>query len=77
MENNQPLFIDEFTRRSTRVFLKLSRILEKRTADQCRTHHQKIQNKCNGNILQIIGLVKAKIIKTLQKKANRNDMNAK
>jgi hypothetical protein len=35
--------------------------LHKRTPDQCRSHHQKLQNRFKNNIEEIITFVKGKI----------------
>lgn len=77
LQNNKHLFHDEFTRRSTRVFLKLSKHLKHRNPDQCRTHHQKMHSKCQGNIENIIELTRHKILANLRRRANKNDKSAK
>jgi len=44
----------EFIRRSTKVFRKMSSLLRRRDPEQCRSHHQKLVIKFNGDIKGII-----------------------
>jgi hypothetical protein len=44
-----------------KVFNHLSKVLRKRTPDQCRSHHQKLQQRCNDNLEQIIAYVRSRI----------------
>ena len=60
---NIPDFASEKDRRSSKVFHRLSKILKKRTPDQCRSHHQKLQMKHGDNIQAIIEEIKRKIQK--------------
>jgi hypothetical protein len=53
----------EKQRRTTKVFFRLSKILKKRTPDQCRSHHQKLQMKHGDNIYAIAHEVRTKIQK--------------
>jgi hypothetical protein len=50
MKNNKNDFENEQNRRKNKVFYRLSKILKKRTPDQCRSHHQKLQIKFKDNI---------------------------
>jgi hypothetical protein len=43
------------------VFNRLSKELHKRTPDQCRSHHQKLQNRFSNDINRIIDFVQRKI----------------
>ena len=44
-----------------KIFNLLSKALRKRTPDQCRSHHQKLQNKFNNNTDDIIVYIRDKI----------------
>lgn len=46
-------FVDEWTRRSTRVFKRLQKLLPSKTISQCKSHHQKMLAS-NGSIEKII-----------------------
>ena len=48
-------------RRKLTVFNRLSKALVKRTPDQCRSHHQKLQNKFKNNLDSIIDYVRRKL----------------
>lgn len=43
----------KLSRKSKKVFLKMSQLVRSRTADQCRSHHQKIL-KYHNNLNEII-----------------------
>lgn len=60
LENTQD-FLSEKSRRKTKVFYRLSKILKKRTPDQCRSHHQKLQLKYKDDLYAIINEVQRKI----------------
>jgi hypothetical protein len=60
LENTED-FLSEKARRKTKVFYRLSKILKKRTPDQCRSHHQKLQLKYKDDLVAIIGEVQRKI----------------
>ncbi len=47
-------------RRKNRVFYRISKLLRKRTPDQCRSHHQKLFNKHKGNIDEVIKEISGK-----------------
>lgn len=55
--------MSEAARRKTTVFNRLSKVLRKRTPDQCRSHHQKLQNKFRNDLDAIIDYVAKKIEK--------------
>jgi plasmid maintenance system antidote protein VapI len=65
MRNNISDFTTEKARRTTKVFFRLSKILKKRTPDQCRSHHQKLQMKHKDDIYEIMNEVQIKINKTI------------
>lgn len=65
MIDNTADFLSERTRRKTKVFYRLSKILKKRTPDQCRSHHQKLQLKYKDDLFSIIGEVHRKIQKSI------------
>lgn len=54
-------FSSEEARRKSVVFNRLSKELHKRTPDQCRSHHQKLQNRFHNDIDRIIDFVQRKI----------------
>lgn len=54
-------FNSEYNRRRLKVFLRLSKILKKRTPDQCRSHHQKLQIKFNDDLPSILRELNRKI----------------
>lgn len=54
MRHNIEDFRTEKTRRTTKVFFRLSKILKKRTPDQCRSHHQKLQMKHKDDVEAIM-----------------------
>jgi len=54
-------FSSEEARRKSVVFNRLSKELHKRTPDQCRSHHQKLQNRFNNDIDRIVDFVQRKI----------------
>jgi predicted NodU family carbamoyl transferase len=54
-------FETERGRRRNKVFYRLSKILRRRTPDQCRSHHQKLQLKHGENLAAIISEVQRKI----------------
>lgn len=54
-------FGSEEARRRSVVFNRLSKELHRRTPDQCRSHHQKLQNRFNNDIDRIIDFVQRKI----------------
>lgn len=56
-------FSTESARRRARVFFRLSKILKRRTPDQCRSHHQKLQIKFKDDLVAIINEVYRKIQK--------------
>jgi len=62
MENTHD-FLTEKTRRKTKVFYRLSKIMRKRTPDQCRSHHQKLQLKYDDDLYAIMNEVQRKIQK--------------
>jgi hypothetical protein len=64
MQNTQD-FMTEKSRRKTKVFYRLSKVMQKRTPDQCRSHHQKLQLKFHDNLYAIMSEVKRKIQKGL------------
>ncbi len=43
----------------------MSKILKKRTPDQCRSHHQKLQIKCQNDLASIMREVNQKIKKAV------------
>jgi hypothetical protein len=51
----------ERERRRNKVFHRLSKILKRRTSEQCRSHHQKLQLKHGNNIPAIANEVQRKI----------------
>jgi hypothetical protein len=53
MRDHRADFETEKNRRRTKVFYRLSKVLKKRTPDQCRSHHQKLQIKYNDEIDRI------------------------
>lgn len=55
----------EKSRRKTKVFYRLSKVMQKRTPDQCRSHHQKLQLKFHDNLYAIMREVRRKIQKGL------------
>jgi hypothetical protein len=61
LESYKDDFEDEAARRRTTVFNRLSKALRKRTPDQCRSHHQKLQNRFKNNLDRIIEFVRSKI----------------
>lgn len=61
---NKEHFENERMRRKEKVFYRLSKILKRRTPDQCRSHHQKLQIKYNENLDLIIEEIKTKIERT-------------
>jgi hypothetical protein len=63
MVENAQDFLTEKSRRKTKVFFRLSKILRKRTPDQCRSHHQKLQLKYRDDLYAIISEVDRKIKK--------------
>ena len=65
LESYKKDFENEVSRRKSTVFNRLSKALRKRTPDQCRSHHQKLQNRFHNNIEAIIDFVKGKIGKQL------------
>lgn len=65
MIDNYADFLSEKSRRKTKVFYRLSKILKKRTPDQCRSHHQKLQLKFKDDLCAIIGEVHRKIQKSI------------
>lgn len=64
------MFETEFIRRSTKVFRKISSLLRRRDPEQCRSHHQKLMIRYNGDIKTIIEKLKTKISKAQAKMAN-------
>lgn len=50
LESQQKLFENEFVRRSSRVFRKMSSLLKRRDSEQCRSHHQKLGIRFNGSL---------------------------
>ena len=61
MAQNAEDFKTETNRRKSKVFFRLSKILKKRTPDQCRSHHQKLQLKYNDNLALIMKEVQTKV----------------
>ena len=59
--DNRSDFTSEAERRKKKVFYRLSKILRKRTPDQCRSHHQKLQMKFEEKIDKIIECMKIKL----------------
>ena len=58
-------FVSEKSRRNSKVFYRLSKILKRRTPDQCRSHHQKLQMKYHEDLNSIIDEVFRKIQKSI------------
>lgn len=54
IQENRDDFTSEQARRRRKVFYRLSKLLKKRTPDQCRSHHQKLQLKFRDDIDRII-----------------------
>ena len=65
LESYRKDFDSEIARRKSTVFNRLSKALRKRTPDQCRSHHQKLQNRFHNNIQSIVDFVKSKIAKQI------------
>jgi hypothetical protein len=65
MLDNRVFFASESSRRRNKVFYLLSKILKKRTGDQCRSHHQKLQIKFKDDLQSIISEVYRKIQKSI------------
>jgi hypothetical protein len=65
MADNYSDFLTERDRRRSKVFFRLSKILKKRTADQCRSHHQKLQLKYRDDLPTIMNEVLKKIQKAM------------
>lgn len=42
----------------------MSKLLRRRDPEQCRSHHQKLILRCNGDFSKIIELLKVKIIRS-------------
>lgn len=61
LENKSDLETEK-NRRRTKVFYRLSKVLKKRTPDQCRSHHQKLQIKYNDQLPLILEAVRQKIV---------------
>lgn len=53
--------MSETSRRKSKVFYRLSKILKRRTPDQCRSHHQKLQLKYKEDLNAIINEVERKV----------------
>jgi hypothetical protein len=63
-------------RRKTRVFYRISKLLKKRTPDQCRSHHQKLLTKKKGSIQFVIKELESKTsneirVKTVERKPEK------
>lgn len=39
------MFLDKEARRTQKIFREMGRTIKTRGADQCRSHHQKMENK--------------------------------
>jgi len=65
MLDNRIDFETEKNRRRTKVFYRLSKVLRKRTPDQCRSHHQKLQIKYNDSLPRILEAVRQKILEEI------------
>jgi hypothetical protein len=65
LESYRKDFNNEVSRRKSTVFNRLSKALRKRTPDQCRSHHQKLQNRFQNDIDAIVDFVKSKISKQI------------
>lgn len=65
MIDNSLEFRSESARRRSKVFYRLSKILKKRTPDQCRSHHQKLQIKFKDDLHSIVTEVYRKIQKSI------------
>lgn len=63
LETHQNLFENEFVRRSSKVFRKMSSLLRRRDPEQCRSHHQKLGLRFGSDL--------SKIIDHLQKKTGK------
>ena len=76
MLRNYQDFQSERARRRNKVFYRLSKILRRRTPDQCRSHHQKLQLKHGDDLPAIIKEIQRKIqaaaIEQLQKMQRRH-----
>lgn len=59
-------FSSEEARRRSVVFNRLSKELHRRTPDQCRSHHQKLQNRFKNDIDRIIEFVEGKIRRKME-----------
>jgi hypothetical protein len=53
VEKNKDILSNKVARRKAKIFKKMSKVLGTRTADQCRTHHQKMLQTYH-NITRII-----------------------
>ena len=62
---NIPDFSTEKARRTSKVFFRLSKILKKRTPDQCSSDHQKLQMKHGDNVEAIVEEIQRKVQKGL------------
>lgn len=62
MTNHKNDFGSKLRRRKIKIFYKLSKVLKRRNPDQCRSHHQKLEEKCSQDIEAIIKFVQAKIL---------------
>ena len=61
MEDNYHQFKTERERRRCKVFFRLAKILKRRTPDQCRSHHQKLQIKFKDDLPVIMQEVRKRI----------------
>ena len=59
--NNKDQFATKYLRKSNQIFCAMAKNFPSRTADQCRTHHQKFENQSGGNIDIIVSRIKMKI----------------
>ena len=61
LQKNRKEFADEVKRRSNRVFKKMQKKIKKRTAEQCRTHHQKMLKKFHSieSIISYFGKIRS------------------
>lgn len=80
MLRNYQDFETERGRRRNKVFYRLSKILRRRTPDQCRSHHQKLQMKHGDNLPAIVREIQQKIqaaaIEQLERMRQRHSLSS-
>lgn len=81
LRSNRDKFVDREIRRSEKIFREMARAIKTRGADQCRSHHQKMENKYPvfddllGQLSQLYGDLEEQVLQSRDGEESKNQLN--